>query len=112
MARSRTLVRRSLRACRLFVLLPLSVVAAGVLRAQQIPEGWGASVQPLASQTSLVLETSSGTVRFDGTAVVLAPPGQPEVTLLQLPSAVFGSFLIEAGPNHVLFGQTGSLDAI
>ncbi|HEX6810033.1 MAG TPA: hypothetical protein VF384_00295 [Planctomycetota bacterium] len=62
--------------------------------------------------TSLVLETSSGTVRFDGTAVVLAPPGQPEVTLLQLPGMAFGSFLIEAGPGHVLFGQTGSLDAI
>jgi hypothetical protein len=112
MARIRALVRRSPLAFRLSVLLSLSLGAAELVPAQQIPEGWFASVDPLAAQVSLVLETPSGKVTFDGTTVVLTPTGQPATVLLQLPSFVYGSFLVQAGPGHVLFGHTGSLDAI
>ena len=108
----RALVRRSPLAIRLSVLLSLSLGTTGLLLAQQSPEGWVASVDPLAAQIGLVLETSSGKVTFDGTAVVLTPAGQPGTVLLQLPGFVYGSFLLAAGPGHVLFGHTGSLDAI
>lgn len=112
MSRPRALVRGSPLAIRLSVLLSLWLAAAELVPAQQVPEGWGASVDPLAAPVSLVLETSSGKVTFDGTTVVLTPIGQPGTVLLQLPSFVFGSFLVQAGPGHVLFGHTGSLDAI
>ncbi|MEO6594017.1 MAG: hypothetical protein ABIP94_04620 [Planctomycetota bacterium] len=93
-------------------LLALVAGAATALPAQQIPEGMTANVQSLSASTSLVLETASGTVTFDGTAVRLAPPGQVLRTLLQLPSFVFGSFLLQTGPNDILFGHTGSQDAV
>ena len=112
MSRLRAIVRRSPLAFRLSVLLSLSLGAAELVPAQQIPEGWVASVDPLAAQVSLVLEMPSGKVTFDGTTVVLTPAGQPGTVLLQLPGFVYGSFLVQAGPGHVLFGHTGSLDAI
>jgi len=111
MSRLRAFVGSPL-AIRLSVLLSLSLEAAELVPAQQIPEGWVSGVYPLAAQVSLVLETPSGMVTFDGSTVVLTPTGQPGTVLLQLPSFVYGSFLVQAGPGHVLFGHTGSLDAI
>lgn len=83
-----------------------------VVPAQQLPEGLGATTQPLSATTSLVLTTSSGLVAFDGTTVTLTPPGLPPQPLLQLPAFAFGSFLLQTGPAHVLFACTGSQDTV
>ncbi|HEX5054776.1 MAG TPA: hypothetical protein VFZ65_23570 [Planctomycetota bacterium] len=109
--------RRSPLATRFFSvlfsrLLPVAACGAALLRAQQVPEGFAVTLQPQAPSTTLILETPSGTVTFDGTTVSLSPIGQPVRTLLQLPGFAFGSFLLQTGPNDVLFGCTGSQDAI
>lgn len=79
----------------------------GPLAAQQPTEGFAASLTALPATASLVLTTTAGTVLFDGTAVTLLAPSQPPQILLQLPAFLFGSFLLQSGPGHVLFGYAG-----
>ncbi len=95
-----------------FALAAIAIPFAVAARAQQVPEGLGATAQALPATTGLVLATPGGLVAFDGANVTLATPGQPPQTLLQLPPLTFGSFLLQTDPAHVLFGCTGSQDAV
>ncbi len=109
--RSRRLPRAS-RSSVSSLLLAATLVATAVLPAQQASEGLAASSRALAGSTSLVLATAAGSVTigsvtFDGTSVALTPTGQPPQILLQLPSFVFGSFLLQTDAGHVLFGHSG-----
>lgn len=80
--------------------------------AQQTSEGFSPNSQPLPAGTNLACAMPTGEVHFDGATVTLVAPGQPPQTLLQLPTFVFGSFLLPTDPNHVLFGCTGQQDTI
>ncbi len=103
--------RQATRSRRLAVSFSLSLAIALALAptasAQVAVEGIAASAQTLPPGTSQSLHTSSGLVTFDGVAVTRTAPGQPPQTLLTTSGVVFGSFLLETGPNHVLFGLTG-----
>lgn len=90
----------------------LGWLAGGPLAAQQPTEGFAANLTALPSTTSLVLTTTAGTVLFDGTAVTLLAPSQPPQVLLQLPAFMFGSFLLQSGPGHVLLGYAGMANDI
>lgn len=80
------------------------------LPGQQLADGWSSTVTALPAAAAAVLVTPAGVVYFDGTALLLLPPGQPPQPLLQLPGFAFGSFTIAAGPGRVLFGESSSGD--
>lgn len=92
------------------VLIPLLMSTLPSLPAQQVADGWSATVTTLPAAASCVLTTAAGIVYFDGTALQLLAPGQPPQPLLQLGGFAFGSFTVEAGPGRVLFGDSSSGD--
>jgi hypothetical protein len=76
---------------------------------QQIAEGLLGSQTSLPPAASGVLVLPGDrVVHFDGTDLVLSAPGLPTQQLLHLPSPVFASFTIAAGPATVLFGESST----
>jgi hypothetical protein len=75
--------------------------------AQQVPEGLAVTALPLPPAVSQSLVTPSGLVTYDGSNVILTPPGQAPSTLLSTSGLLFGSFLLQIDANNVLFGHTG-----
>lgn len=79
------------------------------LLAQPTPEGMTATVVPLPANASTPLRLPNGDLCwFDGDEVLRQAPGQPAVSLLQLPAPVFASFLVPVDGNRLLFGEASS----
>lgn len=77
------------------------------LRAQALAEGYASTVQglPKGAGNVLVPAGAPGVVYFTGTRLVW-DSGQGVKDLLVFPSAVFGSFTIQIGPDDLLFGES------
>lgn len=77
-----------------------------LLRGQLLAEGHRSELRSLPPGAGNVLRLpGGGTVWFTGTELVLDQNGTTR-SLLLFGSAVFGSFTVEAGPDHVLFGES------
>lgn len=76
------------------------------LPAQQLPPGYRQSMQGLGVGDGLAQRLSNGdSVRFDGSDLWLLQANQPPQSLLQFPTPVFGSFVVELDPQFLLFGE-------
>lgn len=85
----------------------LLLVSAAV--GQTIPAGLTLSSRQLAATTTHILALGGGrTVTFDGSDLQLSVPGQAPATLLHFGIPVFGSFVIRAASDRVLFGENST----
>ncbi len=84
-------------------LAPLCQLTA--LTAQHPVEGYSSAVRSLPANAGNVLHVGTGLVWFDGQDLLLQRGGATTV-LLHLPAPAFGSFTIDAGAGHVLFGES------
>ncbi len=86
-------------------LLLVSLIGTA-LAAQQLAEGYTSRREPLPAGTNSPVVLPGGDhVYFDGNDLWRQTPGQSAQSLLHLPTFVFGSFTIEAGPAQLLFGE-------
>ncbi len=84
----------------------LALPLALPLAAQQSPPGYQQSTQGLPIGEGLAHRLANGaSVRFDGLDLRLLQTGQPPQTLLQFPTPVFGSFVVELDAQFLLFGE-------
>lgn len=86
---------------------PVATALATLLPAQQTTEGYHAVAASLPAGTGNVLETTQGTLYFDGFQLLL-DAGSGGVSLLTFPSYTFGSFSAPIGATEVLFGESSN----
>lgn len=91
----------------LIALLTTALAAPG----QTLPAGYDSTTAPIAPGASNLLSLTGphagATVWFDGSDVVFRGSGLQR-PLLHFASPVFGSFLVQVGSNHVLFGESST----
>jgi hypothetical protein len=88
-------------------ILLLAATAGICLPAQQVAEGYAQTTATLPAGTGSFLETTFGTVYFDGFDLML-DPGTGGTSLLTFPSFTFGSFSAPIGATEVLFGESSN----
>ncbi|MBL8727278.1 MAG: hypothetical protein JNM25_02530 [Planctomycetes bacterium] len=86
--------------------LLLAALTWPALAAQRVPEGLDSRQTPLPAAAASPLALPAGDlVYFDGTDLWHATPGQPPLSLLHLPTVVFGSFTLDVGAGNLLFAE-------
>ncbi len=81
-------------------------ISVSVLPSQQLQEGLQTQTTMLPPGSGQLLATPTGLVYFDGQDLQFAAPAQPAQSRLHFPGFRFGSFTIDAGNGHVLFGES------
>jgi len=90
--------------------VPALLALASPALSQQLAPGHASQVDSLPAAANTVLVRPNGdTVWFDGNELWLRAPGMAPKLLLHVPgAALFGSFVVDADPGTVLFGENST----